>query len=155
MESEMDAELRFHIEAFAEDLIRSGMPHQEAMRRARLEFGSVERAKEECRNARGINLVETLIQDLGYAVRATRRSWSFTAVAVPTLALGIGATTAIFSVVKAVILNPLPFRQPEKLVHLWEGFGQERYRRGDEAYFSTVRPGNFTIGEPKAKALRA
>jgi putative ABC transport system permease protein len=143
MENEMDAELRFHIEAFAEDLIRSGMPRQEAMRQARLEFGSVERAKEECRNARGINLVETLIQDVGYAMRATHRSWGFTAVAVPTLALGIGATTAIFSVVKAVILNPLPFRQPAKLVHLWEGFGQERYRQGDEAYFSTVRPGNF------------
>jgi predicted permease len=142
-ESEMDTELRFHIDAFAEDLVRGAIPRQEAMRRARLEFGSIEQAKDECRDACGINFVETLIQDLRYALRTTRRSYAFTAVAVPTLALGIGAATAIFSVVKAVILNPLPFRQPGKLVHVWEGFGADRYRRGDQPYFSTVRSGNF------------
>ena len=141
LETEMDAELRFHIEAFAEDLVRSGVPRREAMRRARLEFGSIERVKDECRDARGINVVETLVQDLSYALRTTRRSYAFTAVAVPTLALGMGAMTTIFSVVKAVILNPLPFRQPQNLVHIWEG--HEHYHRGDQAYFSTVRPGIF------------
>src|ERR1700693_2890583 len=63
MESEMDAELRFHIEAYAEDLVRGGMTREEAMRRARLEFGGIERAKEECRDARGANLLEALVQD--------------------------------------------------------------------------------------------
>src|SRR5690242_11993245 len=62
MESEMDAELRFHIEAFAEDLVRSGVPRQEALRRARIEFGGIERAKEECRDARGVSFVDKLLQ---------------------------------------------------------------------------------------------
>ena len=103
-----------------------------------MEFGGIERAKEECREARGPNLVESLIQDLRYALRTVRRSLGFTAVAVPTLALGIGPATAVFSVVKAVILNSLPFHQPENLVHVWEG--HEHYHRGDQAYFSTARP---------------
>src|SRR5580704_2043073 len=80
MEIEMDAELRFHIEAYAEDLIRGGVPRSEAMRRARMEFGGIEQAKEECRDARGINIVESLVQDLRYALRTVRRSVGFTAV---------------------------------------------------------------------------
>ncbi len=63
MESEMDAELRFHMEAYADDLTRSGVPRQEALRRARLEFGGIENAKEECREARGVHFAETLLQD--------------------------------------------------------------------------------------------
>lgn len=73
MENEMDAELRFHIETYAEDLIRGGVPRSEAMRRARVEFGAIERAKDECRDARGPNLVESLTQDLRYALQTARR----------------------------------------------------------------------------------
>ena len=98
-------------------------------------------------------VVDGICRDIGYAVRQLRRSLGFAITAIVTLALGIGATTAIFSVVKAVILNPLPFYQPDKLVHLWEGFGEERYHRGDEAYFSTVRPGNFYDWRTEARAL--
>jgi putative ABC transport system permease protein len=119
MEREMDAELRFHVEAYAEDLIRSGVPRAEAMRRARIEFGSIERAKEECRDARGVNFVESLIQDLRFGLRTHGKNPGFTVVAVLTLALGIGANAAIFGLVDSAFLRGLPFHEPDRVVHIW------------------------------------
>ena len=116
MEREMDEEMRFHIEAYAADLVTRGVPQQEALRRARLEFGGMEMTKDECRDAVGVSFLETLFQDLRHGLRSLLRTPAFTVVTVFVLALGIGANTAIFSVVDAVLLRPLAYRDSARLV---------------------------------------
>ena len=118
MESEMDVELRFHMEAYAEDLERGGMAREEAMRRARLEFGGIERVKEEGREARGVHFVDVLRQDLRYGLRTLRNNPGFTAVAVLTVALGIAANSTIFSMVSRFVLAPPPVGDPTTLLAL-------------------------------------
>jgi putative ABC transport system permease protein len=125
VEREMDAELRSHLQIRADDLQRQGFSRDEAERQARVEFGGYERYKEECREALGSRLLGELIADVRYGVRQLRRSPGFTAVAIITLALGVGANTAIFSVVDAILLRPLPYRDPGRLIYISEFWPHE------------------------------
>ncbi len=121
VEREMEEELRLHLRSRADDLERRGLSREEAERQASMEFGGYQRYKEECREALGARLLGELIADGRYGLRQLRRNPGFTAVAIITLALGIGANTAIFSLIDAVILRSLPVRDPSQLVLFrWE-----------------------------------
>jgi predicted permease len=120
VESELDQELRAHLENETEKYVAAGLSSQEAARRAHLTLGGLEQIKEECRDARGTRWMEDLLQDFRYAVRTLRQRPGFATIAWLTLALGIGATTVMFTLINGVLLKPLPYPEPNKLLNLHE-----------------------------------
>jgi putative ABC transport system permease protein len=134
-ERDLSAEMESHLQMHIADSLRAGMSAAEARRQALIKLGGVEQTKESYRERRGLPLLETLAQDIRFSVRTLGKNPGFTTVAVLTLALGVGANTVLFSVVKAVLLNSLPYRQPDRLVTVARGDSQ------------TPNPTNVSFGE--------
>src|SRR5688572_16778278 len=120
LNTDIDDELRFHVEMQAAQLADAGVRSDEARRRALVVFGGVERYAEECRDTRGVRWLDETRQDVRVGLRSLRGAPSFTFVVLATLALGVGATTAVFSVVYGILLRPLPYAAPEQVVMVWE-----------------------------------
>ncbi len=126
VEQNMEQELRSHIELYSEDLIAEGLSPEEARRRARVEFGTLGAVKDECREAMGLHIFGLLARNLVYTLRLLRRSPVFATSIIATLALCIGANTALFSVVDAVLFRPLPYPQPDRLAQVTMHFENAR-----------------------------
>lgn len=162
-ENNMSEELRFHMAEHVEELVRAGMSRDEATRQARLEFGGLNSVGEECRRSRGLFLSDELRRQLTYSIRVLRKAPAFTATALLTIALCLGANLAIFAVIDSVLLRPLPFPQADHLVTLYNSYPKANVerdgssitnyyeRRGKIAAFRSLSIyyfGNSITGEP-------
>jgi putative ABC transport system permease protein len=133
VESELDRELQFHLEQQIAENIAAGMSSDEARYAALRKIGGITQILEQCRDQRGLHLLETTLQDVRYALRSLRKSPAFTLVAVLTLALGIGANIAIFSLTDSILLSSLPVRDPDQLVFIRT---------------NTIKVGRFNVSTP-------
>jgi len=160
LERELDAEIRDHYERQVADFVATGVSEAEARRLARLALGGDDQIKEQCRDARGTRWIEDIVQDVRYACRVLAKAPVFTMVAILSLALGIGANTAIFSLVNGVLLRTLPVRDPERLVLLkdgswtnpiWEQIRERQWRLFDGAVAWGAEEFDLAAGGPSLK----
>src|ERR1041385_7178281 len=147
LDQEMNDELAFHVETRARDLEQNGLSPEAAMRTARLEFGAVERYKEEGRHARKFQVFHDFKSDVRYGLRMMRRAPGFTAVAVLTLALGIGANSAMFGIVYGLLYRPLPYPEEDRIASVHMSFSPQNSPRGNlsVADFLDWQNGNTTF----------
>jgi putative ABC transport system permease protein len=143
---DIDEEMRLHIEMATEENIERGMPPEEARRAALRSFGNLDRLRDVAYGVRGGGFLETSMQDVWYGARVLARNKGFTAVAVLTLALGIGANTAIYSVVNELLLSPLPYADPERIVLLWEVSPEGRHQ-------NTVSTANYRSWQEQSRSF--
>lgn len=156
VDQELDEELRYHIEQETAAFVSQGLAPSDARAAALRRFGAIDRTKEACRDTRGVAMIESIQQDARYGARTLLRSPGFTTIAVLTLAIGIGANTAIFSVVDGILFRPLPFPDSEKLVNLTGVYPtgafvamRQQVRTVDLAAFAADHPFTLTgVGEP-------
>jgi hypothetical protein len=166
-ESSMAEELRHHVDQYADDLVRSGVPRDEAQRRARMELGGRNTIEEECRRSRGLSVVDELTRQTRYAVRLLRKSPGFTITALLTIGVCLGANVTIFAAIHAILLRPLRFANPDRLVLIYNTYpkaGVERdgssitnyyERRGKIPALSSIsiyRIGMAIVGESRGAA---
>jgi putative ABC transport system permease protein len=165
MDVQLDKELRFHVEQQISELVARGVPLDEARRQANLEFGGPTQVAEECRDARGTRWLQDFAQDLRYGFRTLRNKPGFSFAAIATLALGIGASTAIFSAVNPVLFKPLPYPGASKIMTIWErvaedsgrlpsfgtyhGVAERTHSFSSIAVMKTWQPTMTTTGEPE------
>jgi putative ABC transport system permease protein len=152
---ELDAEVRSYLENLTEEKMRNGMPPEEARRAARIELGGIEQVKEDVREVRAGAWLDSLLQDLRYGARMLRKNPAFTAIAILTLAFGIGANTAIFSVVNAVLLRPLPYSNSQQLIVIRETSQSVGTHSPSYPDFLDWRKQSRTIGQMAAINNRA
>ena len=146
IERELDEELRTYLDAAVEAKTADGMPHHAAVRAARAEMGSAEAIKDHVRDVGWETHLDAFARDLRYGVRSLLRAPRFTVPSLLTLALGIGATAAMFSVLGAVLLEPLPYHQPDRVVAVWETNRGGTVRNG-------IAPANFVVWRERARTL--
>ena len=145
LDRDLSAEVSNHLDLAIEENLCAGMSPEEARRHALIQFGGTQQAKEAHRDARSLPLIETFLQDAGFSLRLLRKSPVFTSVAVLTLALGIGATTAIFSVVYGVLLRPLAYKNPDQIIRLWEQNPDGVHINSADPNFAEFRAQNYSL----------